>query len=279
MLGAIAGDIAGSRFEFHNYRERPPDADRERLFTSDTEETVDRRQREVSHFTDDTVMTIAVADALLHERDMATTLRAWGQRYPGRGYGGRFRRWLEGELPDGYGSWGNGAAMRASPAGHFATSVEEALALAERTALPTHNHPEGIAGAQAVALGVFLLRAGATPAAVGEELTRRFAYDLSRPLAWYEAHNEFDESCRGTIPVAFAAFIAAQDFAGALRHAIRCNGDTDTIAAVAGAWAEAAWGVPPWIRREVERRLPAEMLSVLARAEERSQRTLRALRR
>lgn len=269
MRGAIAGDLAGSRFERRNWRERPPGPDRERLFTAAREDTAGPGE-EVSRFTDDTVLTIAVAEALLFDLDMAETLRAWGRRYPGRGYGGQFRRWLAGALPDGYGSFGNGAAMRASPAGFLAASIEEALALAARSALPTHNHPEGIAGAQAVALGVVLLRAGADAAQLGRELSARFGYDLSRPLAWYEAQGAFDVSCRGTIPAAYAAFAAASDFAGALHAAIRANGDSDTIAAIAGAWAEAAWGVPDWIRREVDARLPGEMRRVLEAAEARA---------
>lgn len=268
MLGAIAGDIIGSRFEFNNYRKQVGDPDRDLLFTEATEFTQEggRKKSKISEFTDDTVMTLAVADALMNKKDMGATLKEWGHKYPNRGYGGGFGLWLKGERPDRYNSWGNGSAMRASAAGHFATTAEEALLLAEKSAEITHNHPEGIKGAQAVALGVWMLRNGQDKTIVRKELETRFGYDFSKPVQWYKQFNEFSEKCAETIPPAFTAFFEAENFEQAIRNAVESNGDTDTIAAITGAWAEAAWGVPDNIREEVLKRITPEMREVLQKA-------------
>lgn len=268
MLGAIAGDIIGSRFEYNDYRNRGKDGSGRdfRLFTEKTEFD-DASDHKISKFTDDSVLTVAVADALLEGKDMADALRAWGERYPGRGYGSGFGRWLAGELTGPYQSKGNGSAMRASAAGHLAATAEQAMDLGRRSAEVTHDHPEGIKGAQAVSLGVWMLRSGADKNALRDELEKRFGYDLRKPLDWYRRTNQFSEQCEKTVPPAFAAFLEADDFESAMRNAVSVGGDSDTIACVAGAWAEAAWGVPDGIREEVLKRITPEMRNVLEKAE------------
>jgi ADP-ribosylglycohydrolase len=251
MRGAIAGDVIGSRFEHFpfKYKEFP-------LFSR------------ISRPTDDTVMTVAVAEAMLGDGDYREAFRRWGHRYPRAGYGGTFRKWLA--LPDEeagpYGSFGNGSAMRVSPVGWLRHSVEEILAEAERTALPTHNHPEGIKGAQAIALAVFLARTGAGKDMIRSEIEGRFGYDLGRQLDAIRPVYRPDVTCQGSVPEALIAFLESTDWEDAVRNAVSLGGDSDTQACMAGAVAEAFYGgVPAEIRAEVEGRLPADMREVLGR--------------
>jgi ADP-ribosylglycohydrolase len=249
VLGAFAGDVIGSVWESLGEKrlEFP-------LFT------------EFSRYTDDSVMTAAVGHALLEGADYAATMRNFGRRHPFAGYGGHFERWLIDTTMEPYGSYGNGGAMRASPIGRAAQSVEDAMAEAARSAAPTHGHPEGVKGAQAVALAVFLARNGAAKDSIRAEIERRVGYDLSRPLADIRATHAFTVEAARSVPDAIASFLHAGDFESAVRNAISLGGDADTMACIAGAIAEAFWGeVPAPIAAEVRARVPADLLEVQAR--------------
>ena len=221
LYGALGGDVIGSRFEWHN------------LKSKDFELFGDR-----CRFTDDTVMTVATADALLHRIDYVSAYRKWGDRYPHAGYGGRFRHWLNSETPRPYNSWGNGSAMRVSPVGFFLDSADEVLAEAKRSAEVTHDHPEGIKGAQAAALAVFMARKGGSKAEIKAEMESRFGYDLSsQDLDDIRPGYSFDVSCTGTLPVALLAFLESKNYEDAIRSAVSVGGDSDTIAAITGGIA------------------------------------------
>ena len=247
LYGASGGDIIGSRFERHN------------LKSKDFELFDDR-----SRFTDDTVMTVATADALLHRLDFAEAYRTWGNRYPHAGYGGRFRNWLNSDYPRPYNSWGNGSAMRVSPVGFFFDSVDRVLAEAERSAAVTHDHPEGIRGAQAVALAVFLARTGSSKAAIRSEMETRFDYDLStQTLAQIRPDYTFDVSCTGTLPVALLAFLESESYEDAVRNAVSVGGDSDTIAAITGGIALAFYRtMDERTVQGIESRLTGEMIDI-----------------
>lgn len=239
ILGAIAGDIIGSVYE----GEPPP---------TTTFASFDPRSR----FTDDSVLTIAVASAIRRGTDYANTVREWGRRYPNAGYGAGFWRWLLAERPAPYGSFGNGAAMRVPAIGWAFADLDTVLREARRSAEFTHDHPEGIKGAQAVAAAIFVARHGAGKSAVRTLLTERFGYACDASLDGLRARGEFDVSCQGTVPAAAAAFLASRDFEDAVRNAVSIGGDTDTLACIAGAIAEAHYGgVPESIQREALRRL------------------------
>ncbi|KPJ77090.1 MAG: hypothetical protein AMJ54_09430 [Deltaproteobacteria bacterium SG8_13] len=249
MLGAIAGDIIGSVFEH--------------IPVKTTEfELFSRR----STFTDDTVLTVAVAHAILENIDYAIALKSFARRYPDAGYGASFFRWMLAEDSRPYNSWGNGSAMRVSPVGFAFVSFDEVLRQAEKTAVVSHNHPEGIAGAQATALAVHLARAGAGKERIRWEIERRFHYDLSRRIDDIRPAYRFDISCRGTVPEAIIAFLESKNYEDAIRIAISLGGDSDTIGCITGAVAQAHYGeMPEVIRREARRRLPAELLEVVDR--------------
>lgn len=247
MFGAIIGDVIGS---VHEHRA--------------TKSTGFPLFQQGSRFTDDTVMTVATAEAILTDGRYDLAYRRWGRRYPHAGYGGSFRRWLQQDDAGPYNSWGNGSAMRASPVAYAAESIEAVLAEAERSAAVTHDHPEGIKGAQAAALAVFLARQGVDRPAIRHELTERFAYDLDRTAADIRPAYRFDVSCQGSVPEALIAFLDSRDLEDAVRTAISLGGDADTQAAIAGAAAGAyAGSIPPEIEAEVRRRLPHDMLEVL----------------
>lgn len=246
MLGAIAGDVIGSVFEreAHKSTEFP-------LFTPQ------------SRFTDDTVLTIAVAQAILHDGDYLTAVKQFGQRYPDAGYGGTFMKWLF-SSSEPYNSWGNGSAMRVSSVGIAFDTVDTVLAEAEKSAAITHNHPEGVKGAQATALAVFLARQGQTKAAIKQEISQRFGYDLERTLADIRPTYRFDVSCQGSVPEAIIAFLEATDVEDAIRKAISLGGDSDTQACIAGAIAEAFYReIPEPIVSGVQARLPKAFLDVI----------------
>ena len=247
LYGALGGDIIGSRFERHNHK-------------SKDFELFDCRSR----FTDDTVMTVATADALLHRRDFASAYHDWGNRYPYAGYGGRFRNWLESDRPRPYNSWGNGSAMRVSPVGFFRDTVDAVLEDAERSAAATHNHTEGIKGAQATALAVFLARTGQSKAAIRSEIEARFGYDLSsQTLAQIRPDYTFDVSCPGTLPVALLAFLESESYEDAIRNAVSVGGDSDTIAAITGGIALAFYRtMDDRIVQGIEARLTDEIAEI-----------------
>ncbi|MCY1056048.1 ADP-ribosylglycohydrolase family protein [Nannocystis sp. SCPEA4] len=243
MIAAIAGDIIGSVHERANIKR--------------TDFTLFKSH---SRFTDDTVMTLAVADCLLHRRPYAATLRAYGRRYPDRGYGGMFRKWLADHAMGPYQSFGNGSAMRVSPVGFAMRTLDEVMSEARASALPTHDHPEGIKGAQALAVAVFLARRGADKAKIRHEIEDRFGYDLRRTVAAIRPRYAFDVTCQGSVPEAIVAFLDSDDVESAIRLAISLGGDADTLACMAGAVAQAFYkDVPPAIAAEVEKRLTPEL--------------------
>lgn len=249
MLGAIAGDIIGSPFEGWGRQIKTTEFD---LFT------------EQSRFTDDTVLTVAVAKAILSGMDYTSALKLYGQRYPRAGYGGAFRQWIHSVGSAPYNSWGNGSAMRVSPVGWAFDTVEDVLREAERTAEVTHNHPEGIKGAQATALAIFLARTGESKQQIKREIAERFSYDLDRTLADIRPTYGFDVSCQGSVPESIVAFLEADGFEIAVRNAISLGGDSDTMACIAGAISEAFYGrVPAEIVSEVRTRLPEEFVEVI----------------
>jgi ADP-ribosylglycohydrolase len=251
MLGAIVGDVAGSAYEFS-----PADRYDFELFP------------EGSAFTDDTVLTLATADALVRGLDYGPAYLDWGLRYPGRGYGNRFSSWLArgGQKP--YNSLGNGSAMRVSPVGWAFKSLEKTLEEARRTALPTHSHPEGIKGAQAVAGAIFLARTGANKEQIRSWVSGTFGYDVSRRVIDIRPVYGFDETCPGSVPEAFCAFFDSSDFESALRMAVWLKGDADTQACVAGSIAEAFYGgVPRYLADPALALLTEEMRALIGKFE------------
>lgn len=249
MLGAIAGDIAGSTREWNRAESR-----RFPLFPPG------------SHFTDDTVLTVATAHAILTDGDYAAAYHTFGNRHPDAGYGGSFRNWLRSPDMRPYNSWGNGSAMRVSPVGWAFDTEQEVLREARRSAAVTHDHPFGIAGAQAVALGIFLARQHVSREDIRRTLSERFAYDLSRTVEDIRPTYSFDVSCQGSVPEAIIAFLAAADVEQAIRDAIWLGGDADTQAAIAGSLAE-AWhgGVSVSMRDEARARLSDDLREVTDR--------------
>ncbi len=252
MLGAIVGDIVGSVFEFNPLQEQ---WDSFPLFS------------DKSRFTDDTVMTVAVADALrrgygkdgLHDM-FINAMHAFGNAWPRAGYGQKFARWLRERRRDPYNSFGNGSAMRVSPVGWIAKSLDEAEHLAAISAEVSHNHPEGIKGAQAVAGAIFLARSGKSKDDLREYITRTYHYELSRQLAEIRKTYRFDETCQGSVPEAIIAFLESSSFEEAVRKAVWLRGDADTQAAIAGSIAEAFYGeVPTHIANMALERLDNEL--------------------
>lgn len=250
MLGSIIGDIAGSVYEFNNYRAK----DFEPFFHLE------------AGFTDDTVCTIAIAEALLHDKCPARTLKEWGERYWSNGGWGRsFALWLGSDSIEPYGSYGNGAAMRVAPAGLLATSLEEAQAFAVKVTEVTHNHPEGVRGAGATASAVYMARTGSSADQIRDYVTGVFGYDLSRTVDEIRPDYVFNETCQRTVPEALTCVLEATSFEDAIRNAISIGGDSDTIAAIAGGVAEAMFGIPDDIANEVWPKLPLDMRQVLTR--------------
>ncbi|MBE7459610.1 MAG: ADP-ribosylglycohydrolase family protein [Zoogloeaceae bacterium] len=255
MLGACIGDIVGSVYEYGNWKSKDFP-----LFS------------EKSEFTDDTVCTIAVAESLLDSSDPAAALRSWGRRYPHPkgGYGGRYAVWLKDPKMGPYGSYGNGAAMRVSPAAWLARSLEEALVFARHVTAVTHDHPEGIKGAEATVFAIWLARQGETPGAIRKRIQDSFGYDLSRSVDEIRPDYRFNEICQDTVPQAIVCALEANSFEDAIRNAISLGGDADTLAAIAGPIAEVLYGIPEDIRRKGWMRLPKDMRNVLERLYEKS---------
>ena len=253
LLGAIIGDFLGSPFERHN------------ISRSDFE-LHGRHNR----FTDDTVLTVATADALLTDRDYRAAYYRWAMRYPSAGYGPGFSRWL-GRGPEAppYWSFGNGAAMRVSPVAWALDALDPVLDEARRSAGVTHSHPDGIRGAQAIAGATFLLRKGNAISEVHAWATDQLGLDLRRDLEGWRRMPGFSASANRTVPVAFAALRAASGFEHALRLAISAGGDSDTIAAMTGSMAAAHWSLPPALATHIASRLPEPMRAVCAAFSER----------
>ena len=248
MIGAIIGDIVGSRFEFNNNRSTEFE-----FFHPDCE------------FTDDTVMTVAVADAIMSGRSFGETLHAYGRKYPDRGYGGRFYTWLlkkEGYKP--YNSFGNGSAMRVSPCAYLAKgNREQALTWATASAVCTHNHPEGVKGAMAITDCILLAQQHVSKDEIRKIAEELYDYDMDFTIDQIRPRFGFNETCQKTVPQAIECFLESHDFESAIRIAISLGGDSDTIANITGGIAEAYYGVPEAMRAEAFQMLPEEMRSVV----------------
>ncbi len=259
MLGAILGDMIGSPYEGKEQNIRTTDFP---LFT------------DKSIFTDDTVMTAAVADALMdsygREDDIVLNtlsmgMRAMGRSYPGRYYGDQFQAWIIVDDAPAYGSFGNGSAMRVSAAGWLYRTLGETLHAAELTALPTHNHPEGIRGAQAIAAAIFLARAKCEKQDIRNYLMRKFGYDLTKSVKEYRSHPVYSTSCEATVPIALTAFFEGTGFVDIIRKAVSVGGDSDTIAAMAGSIAEAYYGIPANLEEEAFNRLDDRIRRIIGK--------------
>lgn len=248
MTGAIAGDIIGSVYEFDNIKTTDFP-----LFTNE------------SDYTDDTIMTVAVADWLLNGGDLAKVMQRYGREYPypTGGYGGRFSGWLREKDPLPYNSWGNGSAMRVSAVGWMFDSLEKTLEVAKETAIVTHNHPEGIKGAQATAAAIYLARTGKSKQDIKQYIETAFSYDLGRTCDEIRPFYRFNESCQGTVPEAIIAFLDSSDFEDAIRLAVSLGGDSDTLACITGGIAEAFYGIPEDIERQVYDKLPGTFQKVI----------------
>lgn len=248
MTGAIAGDIIGSVYEFDNIKTTDFP-----LFTNE------------SDYTDDTIMTVAVADWLLNGGDLAKVMQRYGREYPypTGGYGGRFSGWLREKDPLPYNSWGNGSAMRVSAVGWMFDSLEKTLEVAKETAVVTHNHPEGIKGAQATAAAIYLARTGKSKQDIKQYIEMAFSYDLGRTCDEIRPFYRFNESCQGTVPEAIIAFLDSSDFENAIRLAVSLGGDSDTLACITGGIAEAFYGIPKDIEKQVSDKLPGTFQKVI----------------
>ncbi len=256
MYGAIIGDVVGSVYEV-----RPIKTKAFSFFS------------EHGRFTDDTVLTCAVASALLLwerdtgreglERVLVEEMQRLGRQYPNAGYGGNFKKWLEAQEPKPYGSFGNGSAMRVSPTAWVARNLEEALALAEVTASVSHDHQEGIKGAQATAGAIYLARTGASKAKIKDFLEDHF-YALSFTLDSVRPTYAFDVTCQGSVPEAIVAFLESEDFEDTIRNAVSLGGDSDTQAAIAGSIAQGYYDVPEHLKKQVQSYLDEELLMILS---------------
>jgi type I restriction enzyme M protein len=253
MIGAIIGDIAGSRFEWHNHKSKEFE-----LFTNRCGPT------------DDSIMTLAVAKAIMNcagdysrlESEAISCMQEYGRRYPDAGYGGRFYRWIFSSNPKPYNSYGNGAAMRVSPCGFAAKSLEEAMLLARTVTQVTHNHPESMKAAEAVISAIYLARIGKTLDEIQDSITERY-YRIDFTLDEIRPSYHFDVSCQGSVPQAFAALFESSGFEDAIRNAISIGGDSDTIAAITGGMAEAYYGVPEDIRKQAMGFLDDDLSGIL----------------
>ncbi|MBQ9564406.1 MAG: ADP-ribosylglycohydrolase family protein [Synergistaceae bacterium] len=254
MLGAIVGDIVGSPYEFD---------------VNNIKTTSFPLLSERSHFTDDTVMTLAVADALMatlsgrggeapeakFEAALVHSMRGFGLRYPDAGYGGRFSMWLTVKRPEPYNSFGNGSAMRVSPVAWAFDTLDAVERFAAASARVTHNHPEGIKGAQATAGAILLARQGKSRAEIKGYVESRYGYDLSRTLDEIRPGYRHVESCQETVPEAITAFLEGEGFEDAVRKAVSLGGDSDTLTAITASIAEGMWGIPQGIEESALQRL------------------------
>lgn len=258
MIGAIIGDVAGSRFEWNNIKTKEF-----RLFHPDC------------RVTDDSVMSLALARAILDcggdfnklSEYAVARMQELGRRYPHAGFGGRFREWLGMDEPAPYNSFGNGSAMRVSPAGFAARSLEEAKELSEKVTAVTHNHPEGIKGAEATAVAIRLAQEGKDKEEIRDYIHRNY-YPMDFTLEEIRPEYKFDVSCQGSVPQALKAFFESTGFEDAIRNAISIGGDSDTIAAICGSVAEAYYGVPELLALQAKNYLPDDLLEILERFEE-----------
>lgn len=247
ILGAIIGDIIGSVFEFNNVKTTDF-----QLFTKKTD------------FTDDSVLTFATMDCILHSGDYSRTYQEYGRKYPHRGYGAYFSSWIHHPDPKPYNSFGNGSAMRISPVGWAYDTLDEVLLQAKRSAEVTHNHPEGIKGAQATAAAVFMARTGSSKDDIKQYIQNTFGYDLERRIDDIRPVYKFSETCQETVPEAIIAFLESDDYESAIRLAISVGGDSDTLACITGGIAEAFYReIPDWIVENALRALPTDVIKLI----------------
>lgn len=259
MYGAVLGDIIGSPYEFDQ-------GDKTKDFPLFSAE---------STYTDDSVMTLAVADAFLSLLPETTdedircqliqSMQTYGRKYPYAGYGGMFRRWLKGPNPQPYGSYGNGSAMRVSSVGWLFDDLKTVRHMARLSAEVTHNHPEGIKGAEATACAIFFARTGYTKEEIKDYIQTLFDYDLSRTCDEIRPTYHHVESCQETVPEAITAFLEGESFEDVIRTAVSLGGDCDTLTCIAGSIAEGFYGVPESLKQQCRQRLPEELLAVLQR--------------
>ena len=257
MFGAVLGDIIGSRFEF----DRGGKTKEFKLFT------------ERDSYTDDSVMTVAIGEALLDsgkqideetiKKNVIDSMRRWGKKYPYAGYGGMFRRWLKSADPKPYGSYGNGSAMRVSAAGWLYDSIKKTREVARWTAEVTHNHPEGVKGAECTAAVIYLARNGKTKEEIKDYVIKEFGYDLSENLYELRNRHEHNETCQDSLPKALISFFEGYSYEDVVRNAVSLGGDTDTLAAIAGAMAEGYYPIPKELIEEGKRYLTDELREVL----------------
>lgn len=258
LIGAIAGDECGSAYEFNNHRSMQVN-----LFHPE------------STFTDDTVLTVAVADALLHGKELARTIWEYGRKYPNRGYGNRFSRWLLDDALQPYNSFGNGSAMRVSPVGFAFDDPDKALKMAKATAEVTHNHPEGIKGAQATAIAICLARTGSSKEDISLHIVKKFGYNLSFTTDEIRETNKFNETCQITVPQAIVSFLESTDYEDAIRRAISIGGDSDTMACITGGIAIAFYKeMPETIKTFVFEKLPTEFKEIIENFDEKFRKLL-----
>ena len=259
MIGAIIGDIVGSRFEWHNHRSKEFELFTPKCFA-----------------TDDSIMTLAIGEALMRSQSdwcdldaqAVRCMQAIGRPYPNCGYGGRFQRWIYSDHPHPYKSYGNGAAMRVSACGFAAGSLEEAKALSRAVTKVTHNHPEGIKGAEATTVAIYMARSGSSMAEIREVIDRAY-YPMNFTLDEIRPTYRFNETCQGTVPQALMAFFESTGFEDAIRNAISVGGDSDTLAAITGGVAQAYYGVPGELYDQAIEYLNPGLLDVLQRFEAR----------
>jgi type I restriction enzyme M protein len=271
MLGAIIGDLVGSRWEFNPIKSK--------RFDFLTKE---------NFLTDDSYMTLAIAKSFLEcspeYKDfyyppdytdlgelVVKNMREIGRRYPNGGYGGRFGEWLESKNPQPYNSFGNGSAMRVSPCGIVARSIEEAKMLSKKVTEVTHNHPEGIKGAEAVAVAIFLARSGKTQSEIKDYIDKSY-YPMNFSIKEIRDSYEFNETCQGSVPQAIKCFVEAKDFEDCVRNAVSLGGDADTQAAIAGSIAEYCFGIPEKFISQAKKYLPTDLLEILTAFEEKFER-------
>lgn len=252
IIGAVIGDVIGSVFEWNNIKTTDFD-----LFNPKCD------------FTDDTVLTIAVADCIVNKKDFAKTIWEYGRKYRGRGYGGSFGNWLQQDNLQPYGSFGNGSAMRTSAVGFAFNDIETVMEVAKQSAEVTHNHPEGIKGAQATATAIFLARQGKTKQEIKDYITETFKYNLDFTLEEIRPTYKFDVTCQGSVPQAIVAFLESSDFESAIRLAISIGGDSDTIACITGGIASAFYKhIPTKIMDFVVEKLPSEYIEIMNKFDE-----------
>lgn len=249
LMGAICGDIIGSPYEYRGARTKnydfnpfPPRA----------------------CFTDDTVMSIAIADWIMHGGDLSKMMQKWGKKYPYAGFGGMFIQWLEEENPKPYNSFGNGAAMRVSPVGCAFDALEETLQKAKESAEVTHNHPEGIKGAQAIAAAIFMSRTGMPMEEIKDYISKTFKYDLNRTCDQIRPGYNFDITCQGSVPESIICFLESKDYEDCVRLAVSMGGDADTMGAIAGSIAAAYYGeIPEPIVKNCWAKLPEDIKEII----------------